>query len=171
MISFISEVVKPGFRFLANFPCVVYGMRYETGNRHLMPRRVRGVLHRTVDLLADSGNAGGETGGRAVHSSRRGVPLPDFRFAGTSPRLRFARARSRDVRLRPRGSACLSLVAGRGNPLIRRFLHTGEIGVEFGVDADAFRLLAGDEFREAGTFDAEHFDAFVLLRMGFDFHV
>ncbi|CAG9250734.1 hypothetical protein BDI4_290069 [Burkholderia diffusa] len=63
-----------------------------------VPRAVRRVLHRTVDFLADSGDARRQAGRRALRAARRRPALPDIRPAGASRVLFGAAAVRRDVR-------------------------------------------------------------------------
>jgi hypothetical protein len=49
--------------------------------RDLVPRGLRGVLHRTVDFVRDSRNAAGKAGAYALRATRRRESLFAFRIA------------------------------------------------------------------------------------------
>ena len=66
-----------------------------------MPSGVRRLLHRAVDLVADSGNAGRQGRRSPLRESGPGVPLPDLSVAGASGGVRFAAGDSRNVRFLP----------------------------------------------------------------------
>jgi len=59
---------------------------------------MRGVLHRAVDFVADSGDAAGEAGGGAVRAVVAGFPVRDFWAAGAAGGVREPAADGGDVR-------------------------------------------------------------------------
>ena len=70
-----------------------------------MPSGVRRLLHRTVDFVVDSGNAGRQGRRSPLRESGPEVPLSDLSVAGASGGVRFAAGDSRNVRFLPgRGS-------------------------------------------------------------------
>ena len=62
--------------------------------------RMRSLLHRPINLFADSGNAG-ETSRSTVCESGQRIPLTDFRVSGASGGIWFAAAGFWDVRCLP----------------------------------------------------------------------
>ena len=78
-----------------------------------MPFRLRSMLHRALDIIADSGDAGGQGRRSAVRESGSGIPLPTFRLSGASGGVRFAAAVAGDVRFLPGGGAGESGQAGK----------------------------------------------------------
>ena len=48
------------------------------GTPHELPLRLRRVLHRSFDFIADSWHAARQSGGRSVRTTRRRKSLQDF---------------------------------------------------------------------------------------------
>jgi hypothetical protein len=63
-----------------------------------MSRTLRGVLHRAVDFVADSGHAPGKTGGRSVRAVVAGFAVRDFRETGAAGGVRELATERGDVR-------------------------------------------------------------------------
>src|SRR6185437_2800055 len=83
--------------------------------RHGLPDRLRCLLHRAVDLLADPGHAPGQAGRGALRATHRRQPLRHFRPAGTPGSVCQPARRAGDVRGGSRQRAGLAHATGTGD--------------------------------------------------------
>lgn len=86
---------------------------------HGLSPRLRCVLHRTFDFIADSRNAAGKEGGRAVCAVVAGFAVRDFREAGAASGVRELAAERGDVRGESRRGDAVARGDGTGDGTVR----------------------------------------------------
>ena len=69
-----------------------------------MSSRLRGMLHRPVDIIIDSGHAEWQARRSSMHPIGQRIPLQDLRIARPSEGMRFLAAHGGNVRIMPGGS-------------------------------------------------------------------
>ena len=68
-----------------------------------MSSRLRGMLHRPVDIITDSGHAEWQARRSSMHPIGQRIPLQDLRIARPSEGMRFLAAHGGNVRNMPGG--------------------------------------------------------------------
>ena len=80
-----------------------------------MSSRLRGMLHRPVDIITDSGHAEWQARRSSMHPIGQRIPLQDLQIARPSEGMRFLAAHGGDVRIVPRGGHGDSDGVGKAN--------------------------------------------------------